>query len=88
MELGLDVPRDVSVVGFDDIPAAESSSPGLSAVHQPLTEKGVVATDLLVRALAGDEGLGPQVELLPTSLLVACLQWSRPDAAATPTAQS
>jgi len=43
---GLDVPRDVSVTGFDDVPAAEQA--GLTTVRQPLVEKGREAGRLLM----------------------------------------
>ena len=47
--LGLDVPGDVSVVGFDDVPAAASvGAGGLTTVRQPLFDKGVAAVELLV----------------------------------------
>ncbi len=43
---GIDVPRDLSVVGFDDVPAAEPA--GLTTVRQPITEKGTTAGRLLL----------------------------------------
>jgi DNA-binding LacI/PurR family transcriptional regulator len=46
-EAGLRVPDDLSVVGFDDIPAAGWSRPGLTTVRQPLVEKGEIAGRLL-----------------------------------------
>jgi DNA-binding LacI/PurR family transcriptional regulator len=45
-EQGLDVPGDVSVTGFDDVPAAEAA--GLTTVRQPLVEKGREAGRLLM----------------------------------------
>ncbi len=50
---GLDVPRDVSVTGFDDLPAAARYEPPLTTVHQPHGTKGRVAADLLLDLLAG-----------------------------------
>jgi LacI family repressor for deo operon, udp, cdd, tsx, nupC, and nupG len=62
---GLSVPRDLSVVGFDDIPLARELSPPLTTVHQPLVEKGRIAAELLFgRRVAA----GPIV--LPTELVV------------------
>ncbi|MBB5957650.1 DNA-binding LacI/PurR family transcriptional regulator [Saccharothrix tamanrassetensis] len=52
-DLSLAVPRDVSVVGFDDVPAAEHSDPPLTTVRQPLTEKGRRAGESALRLLAG-----------------------------------
>lgn len=51
-QLALDVPADLSVVGFDDIPRAASSEPPLTTIQQPLSERGEVAGTLLLDALA------------------------------------
>ncbi len=53
-ERGISVPRQVSVVGFDDIPEAGYFVPALTTVRQDFTAAGARAVDLLVRALAGE----------------------------------
>jgi LacI family transcriptional regulator len=50
-ELGLQVPHDLSIVGFDDIPEASSTTPRLTTVAQPLHEMGRRAVQLLIEEL-------------------------------------
>src|SRR5260221_9974153 len=45
--VGLDIPRDVSIVGFDDIPSASLINPPLTTVHQPARELGTEAAHRL-----------------------------------------
>ncbi|HEY9108581.1 MAG TPA: LacI family DNA-binding transcriptional regulator, partial [Roseateles sp.] len=47
--LGLDVPSDLTVVGFDDAPLATTIWPELTTVRQPIMEMAGAAVDLLVR---------------------------------------
>ncbi|MDT0610381.1 LacI family DNA-binding transcriptional regulator [Streptomyces lancefieldiae] len=46
---GLSVPADLSVVGYDDVPLAQWSSPPLTTVHQPLRHMAEEATRMLLR---------------------------------------
>lgn len=47
-EAGIHVPRDVSIIGFDDIPSAATVHPALTTIRQPLHEMGrAAATNLL-----------------------------------------
>jgi DNA-binding LacI/PurR family transcriptional regulator len=54
-ELGLEVPTDLSVVGFDDIPEAARSRPPLTTIRQPLVGKGSLAGERLFELLDGGE---------------------------------
>ncbi len=63
--LGLDVPKDISITGFDDIEIAEIVTPALTTVHVPHRNMGKGAARLLV-ALRGGEDPGPSVELEAT----------------------
>jgi LacI family transcriptional regulator len=47
------VPADLSVVGFDDIPAAEWTNPPLTTVRQPIVEKGRLAAQVLIQRMNG-----------------------------------
>ncbi|GAA1976955.1 LacI family DNA-binding transcriptional regulator [Nocardioides panacihumi] len=51
-ELGLRVPEDLSVIGYDNVPESASSTPPLSTVAQPLHEMGVTALRILLAMLA------------------------------------
>jgi LacI family transcriptional regulator, xylobiose transport system transcriptional regulator len=51
---GLHVPRDLSVVGYDDVPIARWSSPALTTVHQSLKEMAEEATRLVLRLREGE----------------------------------
>ncbi len=65
LSLGLDVPGDLSVVGFDDVPGAALARPALTTVRQPHREKGRAAASML---LPGPVRKDPVV--LPTDLVV------------------
>lgn len=54
-ELGMNIPEDLSVVSFDDLPVSGILYPELTAIHQPGYEKGVAATEILVKRIAGED---------------------------------
>ena len=64
---GLNVPEDVSVVGFDDIHAASYVSPALTTVRQDTAEAADVLVDKLLRMIDGKE---VNSRLLPPTLVV------------------
>jgi LacI family transcriptional regulator len=67
--LGLNVPAEFSVVGFDDLPQAAQSFPGLTTVRQPLHDMGQIAARALLSLLSGQELLPDHMQL-PTELIV------------------
>jgi alanine racemase len=69
-DAGVRVPEELSVVGFDDIPASSWTSPRLTTVHQPIREKGRRAAQRLISAIRSGSDHQPVVELLPTRLVV------------------
>ena len=66
--LGLTVPDDISVIGFDNVPESALASPPLTTIKQPLQQMGAEALRLLVDLIAGVER-DTHVRL-PTELVV------------------
>ena len=71
-KLGLDIPRDLSIVGFDDTPVSEIVWPPLTTVHQPLRAMGTRAVEMLFNLINGDHILTPEqrFELIPHRIIV------------------
>jgi len=67
--LGLRVPDDLSVVGFDNVPESALCIPPLTTIEQPIREMGRQAVEVLVRLLRGEPG-GATSLTLATSLVV------------------
>ncbi|SRR5579883_206473 len=63
LEMGLRVPDDLSIVGFDDVEPASLVNPALTTVSQPLQEIGRLAVTVLFRQLAGETLDARRVEL-------------------------
>jgi LacI family transcriptional regulator len=68
-ETGRNVPNDVSVVGFDDIPYAQHTEPQLTTVHQPMRQMGQAAARMLMGYFGG-QPLPEEPKELPTTLIV------------------
>lgn len=57
---GLRIPRDCSVVGFDDILPAAVATPGITTIRQPLREMGLLATEHMLLALRRQDKAMPK----------------------------
>ena len=68
-EVGLLVPADLAVTGFDDVPWADFVDPALTTVRQPLGALGARAVDMLRERIARPER-PPRHETLPVELVV------------------
>jgi DNA-binding LacI/PurR family transcriptional regulator len=68
-EIGLDVPGDLSVVGYDDIEAADYV--GLTTVRQRLFESGRAGAELLLKEIAGRSEVPPSTNLPPDLVIRA-----------------
>ena len=68
-ERGISVPRDLSVVGYDDLPLATWTAPALTTVRQPLLEMATTATRTLLALARGDAPMARRVSLA-TELVV------------------
>ena len=69
-EAGLQVPEDVSLVAYDDLPPNFLVEPFLTVATQRAYEMGQVATQLLLTRLAEQEPGQPQEIVLPTELII------------------
>ncbi|HEX4425536.1 MAG TPA: LacI family DNA-binding transcriptional regulator [Terriglobales bacterium] len=64
-EAGLQVPKDISVVGFDDIQGAAFHYPSLTTVRQPLREMGETAMKTLLERIEGREDYPKEIAVQP-----------------------
>jgi LacI family transcriptional regulator len=67
-DLGLRLPEDLSVVGFDNVPESALCTPRLTTVEQPIQEMGSRAVRLLIDLIEGADP-GPIHRSLPTRLV-------------------
>ncbi|UOQ42896.1 LacI family transcriptional regulator [Halobacillus salinarum] len=68
-ELGLKVPEDIAVIGFDDQPSAEMLDPKLTTIRQPIEQMGQKAVEVLLSLLNKSEPENKMPEL-PVELVV------------------
>ena len=67
--MGLGVPEEVSVVGFDDSPLASQVWPALTTIRQPISDMAAEAAELLLSTLRGEPAESSKhVHMLPSTL--------------------
>jgi LacI family transcriptional regulator len=70
LDNGLDVPQDMALVGFDDLPPALITFPFLTVAAQPAYEMAQKGAELLLARIAGPEREEFEEIILPTDLIV------------------
>ncbi len=68
-QIGLRIPEELSVVGYDDLQVAQWSSPALTTIHQPLLQMAEEATRMVLRLRDGERPDNLRLDLA-TSLVV------------------
>jgi LacI family repressor for deo operon, udp, cdd, tsx, nupC, and nupG len=58
-KLGIECPRDISVIGFDDIGVSENYAPPLTTMRQPREQIGRIAAETLINILEGQKASDP-----------------------------
>ena len=67
--LGVDIPGQVAIFGYDDVPWMELTAPAVSTTQQPIAEIAQRACEILFAALAS-EAPAPHVEVIPSRLVL------------------
>jgi LacI family transcriptional regulator len=68
-KLGLDIPRDLSVIGYDNLPVSEWIGPALTTVNQPLRDMAGTATRMVLDLARGAEPATTRIDFV-TELVV------------------
>jgi len=67
-DLGVKVPEDISIIGFDDLEISQYLTPGLTTIRQQISLKGQKAVELLLKHIE-NPNLSKQEEILPLQLV-------------------
>lgn len=68
-EKGLQIPKDIAIVGFADTQFASYIEPPLTTIREPTYEESTMAAKMLIKLINGQEVRQPQV-MLPTELII------------------
>jgi DNA-binding LacI/PurR family transcriptional regulator len=64
-EIGVRIPEDISLVGFDDIPMSAASVISLTTVQQPYAQLATLASDRIDTRIKGDDSVRQRLTLVP-----------------------
>lgn len=67
--VGVKIPEDLSLVGFDDLPVVSKINPALTTIKVPLFEMGYYAADMLIRKIKGEKNYISKIILRPELIL-------------------
>lgn len=70
-ERGLEIGRDIAIIGFDDAPMVQYLYPPLSSIRQPIAEAGHKCVEILIALMEGRQPIQRQVLLLPRLIVRA-----------------
>ena len=79
-EAGLQVPRDISIVGVDDVQVAAFQTPPLTTIRQPFTQMATLGVQLLLDLLGGKEVAQSQIVVEPMLIVRGSTQQPRAQA--------
>lgn len=68
-EMRIEVPKQVSIVGFDDAPVSRWSSPTITSIRNPRSEIGMAMARMLQDAVAGRPGSRERTQVVPMTLV-------------------
>ncbi|MFU0799382.1 MAG: LacI family transcriptional regulator [Xylanivirga thermophila] len=69
LDFGLDVPGDISVMGFDDLELSAFINPPLTTMAQPWYQMGARAMERLIEVMEGKEKIQPKVDVMDVKLV-------------------
>ena len=78
-EKGYRIPDDISIIGFDDLPFSEISSPRLSTMRVPNTEMGMMAVRRIVDMINGKDQIAVKVQVCPKLIVRDSVRMHRED---------
>lgn len=69
-ELGLEIPKDIGICGYDNLPWTNLINGGISVVEQPFYDVGVESARLLIKRMNGHAEIVPQYKVLKSKLIL------------------